>query len=553
MKKRQFAFACSIIFASLWNGFATTHYVDVNGSNPTPPYLDWSGAATNIQDAVDVASTGDLVLVSNGVYSVGGNPISSSSLTNRLIVNQAITVQSVNGPAVTTIQGYQPATTNGPSSIRCVWLADGAALSGFTLSGGSALAGGLINDTYGGGIWCASTNVHLTNCIMISNAGSVGGGGVYQGTLFNCLLTNNLAQSGAGSFGSVLSNCVVAGNFARVSGGGSIGGSLDHCTISDNRAPNGSGGGVAGAVVSNCFVKGNTATNGGGVYNGTTVNSVVWNNIATSSAAGGGGGGAYFENLFNCTVVQNVATNTGGGLNFVTAKNCIVYFNTAYLNAITGGSTPNLYDNSTNSTLDHCCTFPLPPGIANFTNQPAFANQPGSDFHLQPNSPCINAGNNASVSTDADPDGNPRIAGGTVDVGAYEFPSPTSVLSYAWAQRYGIPTDGTADFADSDGDGINNWQEWIAGTNPTNLLSALTLLPPAFTNAAGVTITWQSVTNQTYYVLRATNLNDSSFLMIRSNIFGQAGFTSFLDTTAARTNNYFYRVGIQQPYVKPVN
>jgi hypothetical protein len=41
---------------------------------------------------------------------------------------------------------------------------------------------------------------------------------------------------------------------------------------------------------------------------------------------------------------------------------------------------------------------------------------------LQANSPCINAGNNGYVVSATDLDGNPRIVGGTVDVGAYECP-----------------------------------------------------------------------------------------------------------------------------------
>lgn len=513
------------------------HYVSLTSLNPTAPFTNWSTAATSIQDAVDASANGDFVLVSNGVYAAGGTTVNGFALANRVVVNKAITIESVNGPAYTTIQGFTPPTTNGPTAARGVWMGDSAALIGFTVANGATLAtGDPTNEMSGGGIWCLTTDEVVSNCVVVSNACPFYGGGAYQGTLLGCILTNNLSEtSGGGAYGSDLSNCIVAGNLAFRSGGGAYAGTLYDCTVSGNiaRSPKSSlplvsaAGGVGSATVVNCIINGNSASVGGGAYFDTILNSTVCNNTAFGT---------------------NTAMNGGGGVYWSYATNCIAYFNTS----ITGNF--NNYE-LPEGTLDHCCTFPMPSGgVGNFTNDPAVANLAGGDFHLQSTSPCINAGNNAAVATTTDFDGNPRIQGGTVDVGAYEYQTPTSILSYAWAQQYGIPTDGSADFADPDGDGMNNWQEWIAGTNPTNALSVLALLPPAFTNSVGVTVTWQSVTNQTYYLQRATDPGASpAFSSIGSNIVGQTGFTTFLDSTATNSNTYFYRVGIQQPYNPPSN
>lgn len=225
-----------------------------------------------------------------------------------------------------------------------------------------------------------------------------------------------------------------------------------------------------------------------------------------------------------------VGQTSGYGVYACTLKNCIVYYNAINFS---GGSMTN------------CCTTPLPSGTGHFTNAPIFVNLAAGDYHLQSNSPCINAGNNLYVSNNIDLDGNQRIIAGTVDIGTYEFQTPSSILSYVWAQQYGLPTDGSADYADPDGDGMNNWQEWKAGTNPTNAASVLQLASPS-NSVSGITVTWQSVRNVTYFLQSSTNLAaQPAFISIQSNIVGQAGSTSYTDTTATNGGPYFYRVGVQ--------
>jgi hypothetical protein len=92
-------FICFLIGAA--NLFADTFYVNVNNSNPTSPYDTWAKAATNIQDAVDAAASGDSVLVTNGTYASGGAATPGYTLQNRVVITNALTLQSVNGPEQT--------------------------------------------------------------------------------------------------------------------------------------------------------------------------------------------------------------------------------------------------------------------------------------------------------------------------------------------------------------------------------------------------------------------------------------------------------------------
>jgi hypothetical protein len=106
--------------------------------------------------------------------------------------------------------------------------------------------------------------------------------------------------------------------------------------------------------------------------------------------------------------------------------------------------------------------------------------------------------------------------------------------------------DGSADYADTDNDGMNNWQEWLVGTNPTNAASVLRLQMPAFL-PDGVMLTWSSVANRNYFVQCATNLMPPpAFSLLQSDIPGLPDTTSFTNITATNAGPFLYRVGVQQ-------
>jgi hypothetical protein len=280
----------------------------------------------------------------------------------------------------------------------------------------------------------------------------------------------------------------------------------------------GFGGGAYNCSLNSCLLLGNSGGVGGAVHSGISRNCTIVGNTAPFGGEAGGG--------------------KAGGAAYATLVNCIVYFNTAG-----SGSFPYNFLSCTQSS---CCTFPTPTNGFNInTNDPVFIDYAGGNFRLQSNSPCIDIGDGMSAGGSVDLDGLPRFRGGNVDLGAYEYQGPGAGEFTRWLEQHGLATDGSANYADSDGDGLNNWQEWRAGTDPTDALSVLRMLQPTV-DPSGVSITWQSISGRFYFVQRADGFAvPLSFQTIQSNIFGNTDTTTFIDPTLSPGGLVFYRVGVE--------
>src|SRR5262249_39440080 len=92
-------------------------------------------------------------------------------------------------------------------------------------------------------------------------------------------------------------------------------------------------------------------------------------------------------------------------------------------------------------------------------------------------------------------------------VGTYTFADTNhNGISDAWEQFYfrNVSTNRTR-FTDSDGDGMTDLAEFLAGTNPTNATSKLSFISTTV-QTNGVRLQWASVPGRAYQVLTSTNL-----------------------------------------------
>lgn len=100
------------------------------------------------------------------------------------------------------------------------------------------------------------------------------------------------------------------------------------------------------------------------------------------------------------------------------------------------------------------------------------------------------------------------------------------------------------DEADIDGDGLDTWEEYIAGTVPTNAASVLKVTALG-TSGDEVVITWQSVEGKSYSIITNLSLAIPDPGIAVSGIPGEAGETSYTSSIPAAAG-VFYEIGVDE-------
>lgn len=174
MKKRIFllSFISGLFIMGLFA--STTRYVSTTGTNVSP-YTSLLTAANSISDAITVSSTGDIILVDDGTY----------TLSSTILINIGITVKSINGSSVTFVDGN--------NAVKCFKISNSnAVLDGFTIQNANNS-----HDQYGGGV-NITTGGTVRNCTLKNNYGIDGGGIALDngGLVENCYVFDNDAGYG---------------------------------------------------------------------------------------------------------------------------------------------------------------------------------------------------------------------------------------------------------------------------------------------------------------------------------------------------------------------
>lgn len=431
-----------------------------------------NGIYSSIQEAIDSASNGNIIQVSQGTYLENIIINTSKTLTLQGGWNQEFTSRSEDN-SLTVIDGRADASVfdihADPNATIML------TIEGFTIQNGKApIQNGKAHKS--GGIWIESNgfiNVLLINNNISGNTAQNGGG-------------VSIESNGEGFVNVTLINNTISGNIVSEEGGGirvSSGGltevTLIGNVITDNIVTNpfekppcdgggiavyASGSGVSSLRLTNNLITRNRGAAGGGIWGyaygpgDALITMVLTNNIIAENRADYGGaimfaagktdpigisepGGSVICTLTNNVITANIGLRGSGGIHLhsgssygeggminLSSQNDIIWGNVApdiwqLLAIVEGGGSGVATAKASYSDI----SFVRTSGGGTYTSDhvinanPLFINSNNQFFLLQGNSPCIDAGDPNSIYND----GCIPPAKGTEqnDIGAYGGPN----------------------------------------------------------------------------------------------------------------------------------
>ncbi|MCL5097490.1 MAG: right-handed parallel beta-helix repeat-containing protein, partial [Candidatus Omnitrophica bacterium] len=436
-----------LAFSSCVPCLADTLYVSTNG-NDLLPGTNWTNAKRTVSAAIGIATGGDEIWVAQGTYAghvtlkpaltlYGGFAGSEITRDQRNWTNHLSVIWGTTNKAVVTITNAGPATR----------------LDGFTIGGG--------NGIHGGGIAMVGSGPIIANNTIRNNITDGAGAGIsiwgfnlvssteaYFPVITNNVIADNqsINDEGDGAGIAVVGSSpliawnVIARNTATRNGGGiacwrhsipiiannlieANSASYDELTVSEGgggifaSATDLDGRPIDGAISAPTIINNVIAANGGRYGGGITVidSRLGAATIANNTIVANNGAGIYWANTWPTNNNNIVAFNTMGFERGIAGiSDADIRFNNVYGNAVLGASANYV------GTADRTVTG------GNLSADPKFANGAIGDFHLQPDSPCVDAGSTALVELgQSDIDRQPRIQGKAVDMGADESAGTT--------------------------------------------------------------------------------------------------------------------------------
>jgi len=387
-----------------------------------------------IQSAIDAATGGDTVVVSSGTY-----------LENIDFKGKAVTVRSTdpndpNVAAATIIDGSNPADPNF-GSVVTFKSGEGvnSVLAGFTIQNGTGHTDPTANwrtwtgnNGDGGGALCSSASPTITKNIFKNCHAQYGGGGIFCNNnaspviTYNTFLNNYAGWYGGAVFARLQCSPTISNNIFRENQCKYLGGAVylaDQCYskitnnwFEKNNSEMMRGGALyyfissAPTIACNFFIS-NTAKINGSAINMSVSSGVIINNYFSGNTTEEPNGAAIRVSNYASDLIANniIVENADVGISTESSSNAIIYNNDVWNNSVSnyGGTLSDQTGINGNISAD--------PNIP----------EPFTSFYkLNADSPCVNAGNNASVPgwLTVDYDGTSRVVGRVVDIGPQECP-----------------------------------------------------------------------------------------------------------------------------------